>query len=83
MAALRHAPLARTIQFRALTIAACSSSTIERVALPPVKSERRVLLGMSEMDLQQVALQFGQVCFKFKMNGAFLFQIIGVRVALF
>lgn len=76
MAALRHVPLARTIQFRALTIA-CSSSSIEtpaRVALPPVKNSksdtRRVLLGMSEMDLQQIAVELGQVSFKLKINSA-------------
>ncbi|KAL8551982.1 hypothetical protein ACS0TY_000874 [Phlomoides rotata] len=80
MAALRHAPLARTIQFRALTMA-CSSTSVEttaRVTLPPVKNSksdtRRVLLGMSEMDLQQVAVELGQEKYRGKQLHHLLYK---------
>lgn len=55
MAVFQHAPpFARAIQLRALTIARSSSAS---TATPP----SRVLLGMPEQELQQLALQFGQV----------------------
>lgn len=67
MAALRHVPLTRAVQFRALTISCGGSSssvdTAASVAVPPVgknKQGPRVLLGMSESDLQQLALDFSQ-----------------------
>ncbi|KAK6135861.1 hypothetical protein DH2020_030348 [Rehmannia glutinosa] len=64
MALLRHTPLVRAVQLRALTIS-CSSSigTTSTVALPPVSKNKQdscVLLGMSELDLQQLAIDFGQ-----------------------
>ncbi|PIN01785.1 23S rRNA (adenine(2503)-C(2))-methyltransferase [Handroanthus impetiginosus] len=62
MAALRNAPpIMRAVQLRTLTIA-CNNST-SPVTLPSVdkkKQDSRVLLGMSELDLQQLALEFGQ-----------------------
>lgn len=77
MAAFRHAPLAHAVQFRALTIS-CGSSPdpAARVTVPLVdkkKLEPGVLLGMSESDLQQLALQFGQVCFQSEVNNYYYF----------
>lgn len=74
MASLRHVPLARAVQFRALTIS-CGSGVPDppaaRVAVPLVSSKKqgpRVLLGMSESDLQELALAFGQVCIELEAS---------------
>ncbi|KAK4385417.1 putative dual-specificity RNA methyltransferase RlmN [Sesamum angolense] len=66
VAVLRHAPLVRSVQSRALAVASSSSSvrTTSDVAIPSVSKnnqESRVLLGMSEQDLQQLALEFAKV----------------------
>lgn len=61
MATLQHvysAPLARAI--RARTVASAAAA----VASPPSRAphaDPRVLLGMSEPELQQLAVDFGQV----------------------
>ncbi|KAL7107808.1 hypothetical protein ACP275_06G077800 [Erythranthe tilingii] len=66
IAVLRHAPLVRVVQFRALTIA-CSgggAATASTVAVPPPAKKNKqypcVLVGMSEPEFQQLALDFGQ-----------------------
>lgn len=57
MAAVLHdsAPLARVLGFRAA--ATVASPTPVRL----VQSESRILLGLSEPELRQLALEFGQV----------------------
>ncbi|XP_073306424.1 uncharacterized protein [Primulina huaijiensis] len=67
MAVFQHAPFARAIQLRALTIA-CSSSA--STVAPP----SRVLLGMPEQELQQLALQFGQEGYRGKQLHHLLYK---------
>ncbi|KAK4431156.1 putative dual-specificity RNA methyltransferase RlmN [Sesamum alatum] len=82
VAVLRHAPLARAVQSRALAIASGSSSsssvgTTSAVAVPSVNKnnqESRVLLGMSEQDLQQLALEFGQQKYRGKQLHHLLYK---------
>ncbi|KAL3838415.1 hypothetical protein ACJIZ3_023006 [Penstemon smallii] len=72
MAVLHRSPFARTIQLRVLTIACSSNSTNSpsTVALPSKKTKEdnssRVLLGMSEQDLTQLALDLGQQSYRGK-----------------
>ncbi|KAK6136076.1 hypothetical protein DH2020_030181 [Rehmannia glutinosa] len=78
MALLRHTPLVRAVQLRALTIS-CSSSigTTSTVALPPVSKNKQdscVLLGMSELDLQQLAIDFGQQKYRGKQLHHLLYK---------
>lgn len=89
MAALRHVPLTRAVQFRALTISCASSSSVDTaasVAVPPVDKNKqgpRVLLGMSESDLQQLALEFGQVCLEWEVNNYQPLELILLEELLF
>ncbi|KAL2227507.1 uncharacterized protein LOC105161275 [Sesamum indicum] len=79
VAVLRHAPLVRAVQSRALAMASSSSSvrTTPDVAIPSVNKnnqESRVLLGMSEQDLQQLALDFGQQKYRGKQLHHLLYK---------
>ncbi|GFP81745.1 probable dual-specificity RNA methyltransferase rlmn [Phtheirospermum japonicum] len=79
MALLRHAPLVRAVQFRALTVISCGSSagTTTTVALPSVNKNKKdsgVLLGMSELDLQQLAIDFGQQKYRGKQLHHLLYK---------
>lgn len=77
MAALRHAPIARAAQFRALAVS-CGVGSPEAAAkaatAPPVSQKMApgVLIGMSESDLQQLALEFGQVRFELEAHNLIL-----------
>ncbi|KAL0303725.1 UNVERIFIED_CONTAM: putative dual-specificity RNA methyltransferase RlmN [Sesamum radiatum] len=77
---LRHAPLVRAVQSRALAMASSSSSSARAtsdVAIPSVNKnnqESRVLLGMSEQDLQQLALEFGQQKYRGKQLHHLLYK---------
>lgn len=87
MAVLRQSPLIRAVHFRALTIA-CGSGvgTASTVAVPPAnknKQDSRVLLGMSEPDLQQLVVEFGQVCFRLKMRNCYLKFLVNKLLYLF
>lgn len=64
MAVFHHAytvPLARAIHVRAVSVACSGTATVTAPSLNK-KEDPQVLLGMSEQDLQQLALDFGQVC---------------------
>ncbi|KAL6554619.1 hypothetical protein OROHE_007358 [Orobanche hederae] len=79
MALLRHAPLFRVVQLRASSIIACGTSagTTSTVALPSIPKDKRdscVLLGMSELDLQQVAIKFGQQKYRGKQLHHLLYK---------
>lgn len=77
MAALRHAPVARAAQFRALAVSCGIGSpetAAKAAAVPPVSKKLApgVLIGMSESDLQQLALEFGQVRFELEVHNLIL-----------
>ncbi|KAL3645307.1 hypothetical protein CASFOL_010487 [Castilleja foliolosa] len=79
IALLRHAPLVRAAQFRALTVIASGSSSVTTtaVALPSVSKNKKapgVLLGMSELDLQQLAVDFGQQKYRGKQLHHLLYK---------
>ncbi|XP_047954016.1 probable dual-specificity RNA methyltransferase RlmN [Salvia hispanica] len=79
MAALRHAPIARAAQFRALAVS-CGVGSPEAAAkaatAPPVSQKMApgVLIGMSESDLQQLALEFGQDKYRGKQLHQLLYK---------
>ncbi|CAA0834132.1 Radical SAM superfamily protein [Striga hermonthica] len=76
MALLRHAPLIRAVQLRALTVIACGSSavTTSTVAVNKNRKDSSVLLGMSELDLQQLAIEFGQQKYRGKQLHHLLYK---------
>ncbi|KAL2558202.1 Radical SAM superfamily protein [Forsythia ovata] len=69
------APLARAMHFRTFSIA-CSSSavTVTVPSLNKKKEDSQVLLGMSEQDLQQLALDFGQQNYRGKQLHHLLYK---------
>ena len=70
-------PLARAVRSRALTMNSSSS-------LPMVKTaDSHVLLGMSELDLQQLALNFGQVFMFFLTTQAYTpYKLVSILINL-
>ncbi|GAB4831808.1 hypothetical protein Ancab_005823 [Ancistrocladus abbreviatus] len=65
-------PLARAIRSRSLTIA--SSAAAPRPCLSMVDSNSRVLLGMSEQELQQLVVDFGQEKYRGKQIHHLLYK---------
>lgn len=60
-------PLSRAFNFRPRFLAAREMSVASSSSSRASHVDRRVLLGMSEQELQKIAVDFGQVS---KMNGA-------------
>ncbi|CAI9092394.1 OLC1v1027621C1 [Oldenlandia corymbosa var. corymbosa] len=76
MAFLQHvvtAPFARTIRFRTLTIA-CSAVASPSPNLKKSSPPSQVLLGMSEQELQQLAIDFGQERYRGKQLHHLLYK---------
>ncbi|XP_071930039.1 uncharacterized protein [Coffea arabica] len=85
MAIFQHvvtAPFARAVRFRTLTVA-CSTVTLPSLkkkaeASSKVDLQSQVLLGMSEQELQQLAVDFGQLLIKLEDNR--LVETVGIPV---
>lgn len=63
-------PLARAVRSRALAI----PSTRSVATIPSVKTDSHVLLGLSEPELQQIALDFGQQSYRGKQLHHLLYK---------
>lgn len=64
------APLSRAVRFRSLTVSCSKAVTVPSLNVvnkaAGSNSQSPVLLGLSEQELQQLAVDFGQVAFKSK-----------------
>ncbi|XP_022880236.1 uncharacterized protein LOC111397502 isoform X1 [Olea europaea var. sylvestris] len=77
MAVFHHAytvPLARAIHVRAVSVACSGIATVTAPSLNKKKEDPQVLLGMSEQDLQQLALDFGQQSYRGKQLHHLLYK---------
>lgn len=77
MAVFHHActvPLARAIHTRAMSVACSGTATVTAPSLNKKKEDPQVLLGMSEQDLQQLALDFGQQSYRGKQLHHLLYK---------